>query len=110
MPFSLQHKCLFVHIPRTGGTSFREALGIKGPTNYTPAQELNGDFELRTGDGTSLPISLQLHHLCMKQIQMLGVLDYSSITESLKVAFVRNPWDKVLSEYSHYYYKKFCRF
>jgi hypothetical protein len=106
MPFSLQHKCLFIHIPRNGGTSFRVALGIKEPTNSTHAKELNGDFDLQPGQlsHSDLPISLQLHHLCMKQIQMLGVLDHSLITESLKVAFVRNPWDKVLSAYSHYYH------
>ena len=105
MPFSIQHKCLFIHIPRTGGTSFREALGMKSPTNYTSAQELNGDFELQNKDEMKSPIAVQLHHLCMKHIQMLGILDNSLITESLKVAFIRNPWDKVLSEYSHYYHK-----
>lgn len=106
MPFSLQHKCLFIHIPRNAGTSFRVALEIRNPTNSTPAQELNGDFLLQAGhpSHSGLPISLQLHHLCMKHIQMLDVLEPSLIAESLKVAFVRNPWDKVLSAYSHYYH------
>ena len=103
MPFSLEHKCLFVHIPRTGGSSFRKALGVKEPTEDTPAQDLNGDFTLQPLTEKDLPTFVQLHHLCMKHIQMLGVLDHSLIAESLKVAFVRNPWDKVLSAYSHYY-------
>ena len=105
MPFSMKHKCLFVHIPRNAGSSFREALGIRSPNNHTPPQELNGDFEYRSKDESKLPIFLQLHHLCMKHIQMLEVLEFSLFTDSLKVAFVRNPWDKVVSAYSHYYHK-----
>ena len=105
MPFSLQHKCLFVHIPRNGGTSFRVALGIKSPTRDTPSQELNGDFKIQPKDETKIPLSLQLHHLCMKHIQILGVFNHSLLDESFKCAFVRNPWDKALSEYSHYYYQ-----
>jgi hypothetical protein len=105
MPFSSQHKCLFIHIPRTAGTSFRVALGIREATNSTPAYEINGDFELRPKDETKVPLSIQLHHLCMKHIQLLGVLDHSLLAESFKCAFVRNPWNKTLSEYSHYYHK-----
>ena len=103
MPFSLQHKCLFIHIPRNGGVSFRVALGISKPTDSTLASELNGDFDLEPLNENDLLMNIPLHHLCMKHIQMLGVLDHSLIAESLKVAFVRNPWDKVLSAYSHYY-------
>ena len=105
MPLSIQHKCLFIHIPRTGGTSFIKALGIKEPTQTTSFQELNGDFEIRPKDETKIPLSLQLQHLCMKHIQILGVFNYSLLDESFKCAFVRNPWDKFLSEYSHYYHK-----
>ena len=103
MPFSLQHKCLFIHIPRNGGVSFRVALGISKPTDSTPASELNGDFDLEPLNENDLLMILPLHHLCMKHIYMLGAIEHSLIVESLKVAFVRNPWDKVLSAYSHYY-------
>ena len=30
MPLSIKYKCVFIHIPRTGGTSFRKILGIDG--------------------------------------------------------------------------------
>ena len=103
MPFSLEHKCLFVHIPRTGGSSFRKALGVKEPTEDTPAQDLNGDFTLQPLTEKDLPTFVQLHHLCMKQIQMIGVLEPSLLNESFKCAFVRNPWDKVASKYFHNY-------
>ena len=105
MPFSLQHKCLFIHVPRTGGTSFRVSLGIREPTNSTLGRELNGDFELRPKDKTKVSLSIQLHHLCMRHIQLLPILEHSLLTESFKCAFIRNPWDKTLSEYSHYYHK-----
>ena len=105
MPFSLQHKCLFIHIPRTGGISFTRSLGMGAPNKISIAQDLNGDFELRPKDETQIPLSVQLHHLCMKHVQLLGVLNHSLLTESFKCAFIRNPWDKSVSEYSHYYHK-----
>ena len=105
MPFSLQYKCLFIHIPRTGGTSFTKSLGMAEPNEVSIAQDLNGDFELRPKDETQTPLSLQLHHLCMKHVQLLGVVNHSLLTESFKCAFIRNPWDKTISEYSHYYHK-----
>ena len=88
MPFSLQHKCLFIHIPRTGGTSFTKSLGMDEPNQDTPVQNLQGDFEIRFKDETQTPISFQLHHLCMKHVQLLGILDRSLLTESFKFAFV----------------------
>ena len=104
MPFSLQHKCLFIQIPSTSDVSFTKSLGLNEPTDDTPAQDLNGEFALQPLTEDDLPTIIPLQHLCMKQIQMLGVLDHSLITDSLKVAFVRNPWDRVMSFYSNHYH------
>ena len=105
MPISLQHKCLFIHVPRTGGTSFEKALGMDVDYQTSIAEGLNGDFEVRPKNEVKLPILIQLHHLCMKHVQLLGVLSHSLLTESFKCAFIRNPWSKTVSEYSHYYHK-----
>ena len=48
MPLSIKYKCVFIHIPRTGGTSFRKILGIDGDgvetTDWSKAslEQVNG--------------------------------------------------------------------
>ena len=111
MPFSLQHKCLFIHVPRTGGTSLMRSLRVDESGPNAIADGLDGDFELRPKDETKHSIFLlQLHHLCMRHIQLLPILEHSLLTESFKCAFIRNPWDKTVSEYSHYYHKYWSDF
>jgi len=65
------YKCVFVHINKTGGTTINNALNMK----------FEGDFQ----------------HLSVKRILELKPL-FSSY---FKFAFVRNPWDWVISEIHH---------
>ena len=106
MPFSLEHKCLFIHVPRTGGTSLMRSLRVDESGPNAIADGLDGDLELRPKDETKHSIFLlQLHHLCMRHIQLLQILEHSLLAESFKCAFIRNPWDKIVSEYFHSYHK-----
>jgi hypothetical protein len=72
MLISHQHKFVFVHIPRTAGSSITEAL-TRGVLDIVPIH------------GTHSPIS------CLN-----GYCDYRVI------AFVRNPWQRALSLYAYH--------
>lgn len=65
-----KNKFLFIHIPKTGGTSIANAVGINGVTRHLTHRELL--------------------NRCSSQ---------SEIKNYLSFAFVRNPWDRFLSLY-----------
>lgn len=67
-----QHKFLFIHIPRTGGTSIEEQF------QYNEAKEKNKHWNLNDWKNR------------------LSNEDFESY---FKFAFVRNPWDIIVSKY-----------
>ena len=116
MPLSIKYKCVFIHIPRTGGTSFRKILGIDGDgvetTDWSKAslEQVNGKGLLSISNrevtlpSHTIPRVLHKEHMCMKHIAQLNVVPRSIFDEYLKFAFVRNPWDKALSVYTNHYH------
>lgn len=85
MPISNIHKLCFVHIPKCAGSSVETALDMKYPeclyTNYK--------YKL---------YSVTAQHLFLSEI-------CKEITESEKYdifTIVRNPFDRLVSEYKHY--------
>ena len=116
MPLSIKYKCVFIHIPRTGGTSFRKILGIDGDgvetTGWSKAslEQVNGKGLLAISNrqvtlpSHTIPRVLHKEHMCMKHIAQLNVVPRSIFDEYLKFAFVRNPWDKALSVYTNHYH------
>lgn len=66
---SHSHKCIFIHIPKCGGTSVRDTLKplISGEASHS--------------------------HCCASSFNDLDLGGY------LKYSFVRNPWDRFLSAY-----------
>ena len=116
MPLSIKYKCVFIHIPRTGGTSFRKILGIDGDgvetTDWSKAslEQVNGKGLLSISNrevtlpSHTIPRVLHKEHMCMKHIAQLNVVPRSFFDEYLKFAFVRNPWDKALSVYTNHYH------
>lgn len=67
-PFDV-HKCIFVHIPKTGGTSITRSLFGRPAGGHT---------------------AIWQYHL---------IFDRHELESYFKFAFVRNPWDRVLSAY-----------
>lgn len=74
-----KYKCIFVHIPRTGGTSIEAA------------------FEGPEGKAKSM-------HCTAQQMQQLA--GESIWNEYFKFSFVRNPWDLIITLYHASYFRK----
>lgn len=96
MPISTQYPCLFIHIPKTGGTSIETALQMFFSWKMENQQQLFGLIQS--------PILVQqnflsnyLQHLTATEIYALR----PEITDLFSFTFVRNPWDKMVSIYSN---------
>ena len=75
MPISYRHNVLFIHIHKTGGQSISALMGIsRGRENFY-AEELT--------------------HLTVKMYE-----DHLDISDMYLFTFVRNPYDKIKSEYA----------
>ena len=106
MPLSSEHECIFVHIPRTGGKSFRKVLGIEDDSSH----QVNGTGLLPVSNkqegmpSNKTPRVFQNEHLCIKHMSQLSFIDRTMFDKYFKFAFVRNPWDKALSVYANHYH------
>lgn len=77
-----KYKCIFIHIPKNGGTSIESILG---------------NWELTPENYTKL-IGTKYH----SQHHKLNSLRKDLREKYFSFAFVRNPWDRVVSLYSYY--------
>lgn len=80
MPICFDRKLLFVHIPKTGGTSVIDYFGFKENTRNLWGRILN--------------TSVEVSHLPLYAINELY-----DLTDYYKFCFVRNPWDRMVSEF-----------
>ncbi len=90
------HKVLFVHIPRTGGTSiegyFRKEI-IKKKTKELYKNCLSGN---------------EIFHLNGRQHYPLRYFDeYAGIKDYFKFAFIRHPLDRLVSAYEYSFSKRY---
>lgn len=77
---STKHNAIFVHIPKTGGQTITKLLA-------------NPDMLFHSG----IENGIEYAHMTASQLRSL-IPDYNTL---FKFAFVRNPWDRLVSEY-HY--------
>jgi hypothetical protein len=94
MPVSTQYNCVFVHIPKTGGTSIEKALGLFGEWQKEDKKKLFGLIQSVNLIEKNY-LSNFLQHLSLQEIiqQQPIVKDYYTFS------FVRNPWDRMVSIY-----------
>ena len=82
---SHEHKCIFIHIPKTGGSSIERLLGGK-----RKKEEIYG-----WDDSMQIP----LQHVSALQLLEKNLVPKSVFKNYFKFAFVRNPFDLVVSEW-----------
>jgi chondroitin 4-sulfotransferase 11 len=91
MPVSHSHKTIFVHIPKTAGTSIEAVLGMHGDKQdigVVPYFNQKLDHEHLYGR--------QMQHMTAQAIRT--VLNNDALFDSyFKFAVVRNPWDRLVS-------------
>ena len=95
MPYSLEHHLLFIHIPKTGGTSVEQALGMFGDWQVENKATLFGliqdpDF-LRRAWGSAF-----LQHLTFDEIHQVWSFPGAHV-----LCCVRNPWARFASVYQN---------
>ncbi|MEI7596461.1 MAG: sulfotransferase family 2 domain-containing protein [Bacteroidota bacterium] len=98
MPYKEEYKLLFIHIPKTGGTSIEVFFEMNKPENFR-YQRWDRDQISFIEQHRHLSKSIKLHyepqHYSVDILKEL-IPDYNNY---FKFAFVRNPYSRILSEY-----------
>jgi len=105
MPINREKELLFIHVPKTGGTKIEEILDMKfaGDDPEVSSEKLYGFVRIYNE-------LYELQHLTHEQILDFELVDKSLFNRCYKFAFVRNPFDRVVSEYFWLGYKYFSKF
>jgi hypothetical protein len=103
MPFSNRYKIIFVHIPKTGGTSIENFFDMDQNENmcfYSWDIDQFSFIEKHKHFTDSKKIVYEPQHYSADLLKQL----ISNYDDYFKFTFVRNPYTRILSEY--YWFKK----
>jgi Txe/YoeB family toxin of Txe-Axe toxin-antitoxin module len=89
---SHKHKCIFIHIPKTAGTSINTFFhpGVKFHYKTPDYERLFGWCPKR---------QLHMQHATAKQLLETELITQEQWDNYYKFTFVRNPWDRAYSDY-----------
>ena len=95
MPFDRQRKLVFLHIPKTAGSSIEQALDLFGPWQEENLQTGFGLIQSRDLLARNLSSNF-LQHLTLAELEDL----FPEILDQAKLfTVVRDPWQRLLSSY-----------
>ena len=108
MPICHLNKFIFIHIPKTGGTTIEKYFkiyndnGLKPDSNmmhgYVPIKHQKNEFDPLDVGGRA---GYNLQHLTSNELKIL--LSNLIYRKYIKFTFIRNPWDRIVSEYEWAY-------
>lgn len=104
MPISHKYKSIFVHIPKTAGSSVESALGISNINDLYNIGKTNGVLKVTNTETLSYK---EYRNILLKSPQhytlqeLKKIIDKSTIDDYLKFSIVRNPYDRFVSEYKY---------
>lgn len=90
---SYKDKYLFIHIPRTGGTSIEDYLYL----NTSAASELPQDVAIRQD-------LLRYQHIHVAVVREILLEKNVDLADFFKFTFIRNPWERLVSFYYYDHY------
>ncbi|MDO6564785.1 sulfotransferase family 2 domain-containing protein [Amphritea sp. 1_MG-2023] len=100
---SKKYSCIFIHIPKTAGQSVEQLFiddeGLTKDTKYQLLLGINPDPE----KGPE-----RISHLKACEYKQLGYVSEAEYENLFKFSFVRNPWERIVSEYRYrHFWKQF---
>lgn len=104
MPINSNHKIIFIHVPKTGGTSIEQILEMMSPDAFLTYKPSRNTYSLLpldkfTSDEYRLCASKNLQHFTLRELQK--VLDPQIYKEYKKISVVRNPYERLVSEFAY---------